>query len=145
MQATDQQPESEQSSPNSQRQRASQTIRLLLIFVLLGSLFAITGLRQFFLDPIDSNTINTFWFALQVAPLLILLPNLLQGSRNSFVYCALVSLLYFVHGVMQSGDADLGRLGILEAGLALALSAVASLAAKTANALATGPAQPPPQ
>ncbi len=115
-------------------------MRLLLIFILLGSLFAITGLRQFFLDPISETSINVFWFALQTLPLVALLPALLKGNRNGFVYCALVSLLYFVHGVMQSGDQELGRLGVLEAGLALVLTAVASLAAKAATALA--PAEP---
>ncbi len=114
-------------------------MRLLIIFILVGSLFAITGLRQLFLDPISDNNTNIFWFVLQVVPLVALIPGLLKGNRNGFVYCALVSLLYFVHGVMLSGDTEFGRLGVLEAGLALVLTAVASLGAKAAIALAESP------
>lgn len=117
----------------ARRAKASQTLRLIIIFILLGSLFAITGLRQFMLDPIQKPMLDGMWFVLQVAPLLIVLPGLLGGTRKGFMYCALVSLFYFVHGVMLSTNPELQRLGILEAGLALVLATVATLAGKAAK------------
>lgn len=125
--------ESDHATAQARRNKASQTIRLLIIFILMGSLIAITGLRQFLLDPIQKLPLDGFWFALQVLPLLILLPGLIRAQRKAFMYCALVSLFYFVHGVMLSTNPELQRLGIFEAGLALVLTTVASLAARAAS------------
>lgn len=121
------------ATAQARRAKASQTLRLLIIFILVGSLFAITGVRQFMLDPIHKLSLDSMWFALQVAPLLIILPGLLSGTRKGFMYCALASLFYFVHGVMLSTNPELQRVGILEAGLALVLTTVATLAAKATN------------
>ncbi len=117
----------------ARRAKASQTLRLLIIFILIGSLFAITGVRQFMLDPIHKVELDVMWFLLQVAPLLAILPGLLSGTRKGFMYCALASLFYFVHGVMLSTNPELQRLGILEAGLAMVLATVATLAGKAAK------------
>lgn len=121
------------TTAQARRAKASQTLRLLIIFILLGSLFAITGVRQFMLDPINKLHLDALWFLLQVAPLLALLPGVMGATRKGFMYCALVSLLYFVHGVMLSTSPELQRLGILEAGFALVLTTVASLAARAAQ------------
>ena len=108
-------------------------MRLLIIFILVGSLCAITGLRQFLLDPIGQAHLDLLWFGLQLLPLLMLLPGLIRARRKAFMYCALVSLFYFVHGIMLSTNPELQRLGILEAGLALVLTTIASLAARAAS------------
>ena len=121
------------ATAQARRAKASQTLRMLIIFILIGSLFAITGVRQFMLDPIHKLPLDGLWFLVQVAPLLALLPGLLSTKRKGFMYCALVSLFYLVHGVMLSTNPDLQRLGILEAGLALVLTTVATLAARAAN------------
>lgn len=118
---------------HARRAKASQTLRLLIIFILIGSLLAITGLRQFMLDPINKLELDGMWFLLQIAPLLVILPGLLSGTRKGFMYCALASLFYLVHGVMLSTNPELQRMGILEAGLALVLATVATLAGKAAK------------
>ena len=103
---------------------------LFLIFVLLGSVFALTGLRQILLSPLPDTTLNLAWFAAQVAPLLLLLPGLMRRRHSAYVYCALISLLYLIHGVLLAADPDLRALGVLEAVLALALCVSASFGAK---------------
>lgn len=129
----------EPASSSERIARTSQMLRLLIILMLLGSLLAITGVRQFMLDPISNNATNGLWFALQILPLLLVLPGLLRGQRNGFVYCALAALLYLVHGIMLASDPQWQRLGMLEAGLALALTAVASRAAKAVPSQAETP------
>ena len=73
---------------------------LFLSLLAMGSLFSITGLRQFFIDPWNDPTYNFIWFLVQVSPLLLTLPGLLRGNlRDTFLLC-LASMLYFVHGCM---------------------------------------------
>ena len=73
---------------------------LFLSLLTTGSLFAITGLRQFFLSPWSDPTVNFIWFLVQVSPLLLTLPGLLRGNvRSTFILC-LASLLFFAHGIL---------------------------------------------
>jgi len=100
----------------------------LLTLMLLGSLFALTGLRQFFVQPLASPVPNALWFLLQVAPLLATLPGLLQGSARGFFFAILAAMLYFIHGVMEAATADLRSLALWEIAFAVAMVAVCSLA-----------------
>ncbi len=98
---------------------------LFICFGLMGSLIALTGLRQFFIAPLPedvfSPVINTLWFFLQVLPLLVFLPGLLRLQlRSTFLLC-LASLLYFIHGVLDLFDPQLIWMGALEIVLALGL------------------------
>ena len=106
--------------------KALQFLALLMI----GSLFALTGLRQFFVQPLESPLPNLIWFVLQVAPLLAILPGVLRCSARGFFYAALAALLYFVHGVMEAATPELRIMAVWEIGFATALVAVASLAIK---------------
>ena len=97
---------------------------LFLAFALLGSLIALTGLRQFFMQPLDNPTVNLVWFLLQIAPLLATLPGLMRGGLRSTFFLCLASLLYFTHGVLIAFDADTALLGATEIITSLALCAV---------------------
>jgi len=93
-----------------------------------GSLFALTGLRQYFVEPLDDPWSNTAWFLLQVAPLLLVLPGVLRRSRRGFFYAILAASLYFIHGTMVAATADQRLLALWETGFAVALIAAACLA-----------------
>ncbi|NKC01057.1 MAG: DUF2069 domain-containing protein [Pseudomonadales bacterium] len=94
---------------------------LFLSYVALGSLFALTGLRQFFIAPLADLGPNVIWFAIQVAPLVLTLPGMLAGTiRSTFLLC-LGSLLYFVHGVVVVYDGGLVVIGSFEIAFALTL------------------------
>jgi uncharacterized membrane protein len=105
----------------------------LLALILIGSLFALTGLRQFFVQPLASPLPNLLWFLLQVAPLLAILPAILQGSARGFFYAILAAMLYFIHGVMQAATPDLRALALWETGFAIALVATGSFAMRRLN------------
>lgn len=94
---------------------------MLLTYVCVGSLFAITGVRQLLLAPWDNTLANLVWFVIQVLPLLATLPGLMRGQiRSTFLLC-LFALLYFVHGIMVIFEPELRPLGIVEACFALGL------------------------
>ncbi len=98
--------------------------------ILIGSLFAVTGLRQFFVEPLDSAFANTIWFVIEVLPLLAVLPAVLRGASRGYLLAALAALLYFVHGTMEAATADHRTMALWEAGFAVALVAVAGLAVR---------------
>lgn len=104
-----------------------------LALIMLGSLFAVTGLRQFFVEPLDDALSNTLWFAIQVLPLLVVLPGLLRGSHRGYFYAILAATLYFIHGTMEAATADQRLLALWETGFAVALIAVACLAMRRLN------------
>lgn len=104
-----------------------------LALVLLGSLFAITGLRQYFVEPLDDALSNTLWFVIQVLPLLIVLPGVLRASHRGYFYAILAATLYFIHGTMEAATADQRLLALWETGFALALITVACLAMRRLN------------
>lgn len=94
---------------------------LFLSYVALGSLFALTGLRQFFIAPLADVGANVIWFAIQVAPLILTLPGVLAGTiRSTFLLC-LGSLLYFIHGVVVVYDGSLVLIGWFEIFFSLTL------------------------
>lgn len=99
-----------------------------LALLMIGSLFAVTGLRQFFVEPLAGPVANLLWFAIQVAPLLLVLPGVLRGRSRGFFYAILAATLYFVHGAMEAATADQRTMALWECGFAVALVAVASLA-----------------
>ncbi len=97
---------------------------LFLALVLVGSIVALTGLRQIFLQPLADGTVNLVWFALQILPLLLTLPGLLRLEiRSAFMLC-MVSLLYFIHGVLIIFDPPTQLLGAFEICFALGLCGV---------------------
>lgn len=99
---------------------------LALFFI--GSLFAITGLRQYFVEPLDSPVSNTLWFLIQVLPLLVVLPGVLRGQHRGYFYAILAASLYFIHGTLEAATADQRTLALWETGFAVALITTASLA-----------------
>ncbi len=104
-----------------------------LALLLLGSLFAITGVRQFFVEPLDQTFSNIAWFVLQVTPLLLVLPGVLRGRQRGYFYAILAATLYFIHGTMEAATADQRTLALWETGFAVGLIAVASLAMRHLN------------
>jgi uncharacterized membrane protein len=99
-----------------------------LCFLMIGSLFAITGLRQFFVQPLETGWVNALWFGIQVLPLLVVLPGVLLGTARGYFFAALAACLYFIHGTMQAATPDMRALALWEVGFAVALVAAASLA-----------------
>jgi len=104
-----------------------------LALIMLGSLFSVTGVRQFFVEPLDDAVSNTLWFAIQVLPLLVVLPGLLRGSHRGYFYTILAATLYFIHGTMEAATADQRLLALWETGFAVALITVACLAMRRLN------------
>lgn len=94
---------------------------IFLNFLWSGSLVALTGLRQFFVDPIPSTTLNLVWFCIQVLPLALTLPSLISGSVKGVLFLCLASMLYFVHGVMAAMVPLTYALGIAEIAFSLML------------------------
>ncbi len=94
---------------------------LFLSLVCAGSLLAVTGLRQFFIEPLASSSSNSVWFLIQILPLLLPLPGALRGQvRGMFLLC-LVSSLYFIHAVLVINDEHLFLVALLEMIFALGL------------------------
>lgn len=109
--------------------RALQFFSLLMV----GSLFALTGLRQFFIYPLEDSSTNLVWFIVQVLPLLLVLPGLLRQKSRGFFFTAMVSTLYFVHGVLLAVDPDDRMLGLFEVCFAITLLSMSTYAVKRAS------------
>jgi uncharacterized membrane protein len=109
--------------------KAHQLVALLLV----GSIFALNGLRQFFIEPLAPPLSNTLWFMLQTSPLLAVLPGVLRGSSRGYFYALLVAMLYFVHGVLLTATPDSRTIGLWETGFATGLVAVGALAMRRLN------------
>ncbi len=107
---------------------------LFLIFICMGSLFALIGLKQFFMHPIDNTLTNSIWFGIQVLPLLALIPGLLgsEVGRKAFFFASLVGMLYFSHGVWSVANPAVRTWGLWETAFALGLIALGSLATRAA-------------
>ncbi len=97
---------------------------LFLAMMLTGSLIALTGLRQIFMQPLADDSVNMVWFIMQILPLLLTLPGVLRLTVNSTLMLCLVSLLYFTHGVLIVFDADTRLIGALEIVFSIGLCAV---------------------
>ena len=100
---------------------------LFLTFIMVGSLLGITGLRQFFIDPLPTTTLNAVWFFIQVLPLLLCLPSALRGQLKGMFFLCLVSTLYFIHGVLNVFDPALFYWGAAELFFALGLCGITAL------------------
>ena len=98
-----------------------------LTLLSIGSLFALTGLRQFFVDPLANPVSNLIWFIIQVLPLLLVLPGILKLSPRSYLLGALGGMLYFSHGVLLSVSPEHRAIGFWEIGMALALVVTTTL------------------
>ena len=100
---------------------------LFIALILLGSLVALTGLRQFFIEPLPTTSVNVTWFVIQLLPLLAPLPGLLRlRLQSTFVLC-MTSTLYFIHGVLLAFDVNMRVFGSFEIFFALALCATTAL------------------
>lgn len=104
-----------------------------LCLLLVGCLFSITGLRQFFVEPLAGTVTNLIWFGIQVLPLLMVLPLLLRGHGRGYFYTILAASLYFIHGTLEVATDDQRLLALWETGFAVALIAAASLAMRHLN------------
>ena len=94
---------------------------LLIALILMGCLFALTGVRQFLVDPVPAMSANGVWFVLQVLPLLLVLPGVLRLNRNALFFTTLASCLYLIHGILGVADWELPVFATLEIGFALGL------------------------
>jgi uncharacterized membrane protein len=99
-----------------------------LCLILIGSLFALTGLRQFFVTALAEPLPNTAWFVVQVLPLLAVLPGVLRGSARGFFFAVLAAMLYFVHGVWLAVEPGLRALGLWQIAFSIVLVIAASFA-----------------
>jgi uncharacterized membrane protein len=102
-------------------------LQFLTLFC-IGSLFALTGLRQFFVEPLASANTNLIWFGIQVLPLLLVLPGVLRLTPRSYLFAILAAMLYFCHGVLQAVSLEDRLIGLWEVGFSLALVLTASFA-----------------
>lgn len=104
---------------------------LFLTFLCIGSLFALFGLRQFLISPAANPVHNGAWFAVQVLPLLALLPGLLRANgrrgRLIFFITSLMGMLYFVLGVWAVASPEMRTWGLWVTGFSLILVALGSL------------------
>ena len=103
---------------------------LLLLLLTMGSLVALTGLRQFLLQPLATQPSNIIWFLLQIAPILLVLPGAIRLKRTPLFLASLVSTLYFIHGVMLASTEPMRTVGVIEAVIALAACAIATYLVK---------------
>lgn len=102
--------------------RGWQFIALLLA----GSLFALTGLRQFFIEPLETTLPNLVWFALQVLPLVVVLPGFLALRTRSAFYLILAAMLYFIHGVLEASTPEMRLLAGVEIAISVALIGIST-------------------
>jgi uncharacterized membrane protein len=95
---------------------------LFLSLICTGSLLAVTGLRQFFIEPLGTSSSNSVWFLIQVLPLLLPLPGALRGQLRSMFLLCLVSSLYFIHAVLVINDEPLFLIASAELLFSLSLA-----------------------
>lgn len=104
---------------------------MFVALLLIGSLVGINGLRQFFVQPLPTTSVNIAWFLVQILPLLAVLPGMLRLRPRSVFGAAFVSMLYFVHGVLLAATPPLRTMGLLEASCAVVLVGVATYMARS--------------
>ncbi len=107
----------------------------LISLLLIGSIFALTGLRQFFVSPLQGAVLNLLWFLAQVLPLLFLLPGILRLRARAYFFAAMVSMLYFIHGILLTIMPDSRAMGLWEVGLAMLLVLVGSIGTRQLGGL----------
>jgi len=99
---------------------------LFVSLILAGSLFALTGLRQFFIEPLASSSTNFIWFVIQVLPLIVVLPGFLRLQTRSAFYMILAAMLYFIHGVLEAATPEHRLLAGAEIITSVGLTAIAT-------------------
>ena len=100
---------------------------LFVALLLVGSLFSLTGLRQFFIEPLPTTGVNVVWFIIQLLPLLLPLPGLLRGNLRSTFFLCMTSTLYFIHGVLVVFEPSMRVFGSFEIIFSLGLCATTAL------------------
>jgi uncharacterized membrane protein len=100
---------------------------LFLSLMMVGSLFAMTGLRQFFIEPLDDAGANAAWFIIQLLPLLLPLPGFIRSNLRPVFFMCMSSTLYFIHGVLVVFDPEMQLFGIFEIVFALGLCATTAI------------------
>jgi uncharacterized membrane protein len=108
-----------------------------LCLLLIGSLFALTGLRQFFAAPLSGTVVNLVWFGVQVLPLLLVLPGILRLRARAFFFAALISMLYFTHGILQITTPDTRVMGLWEVAVSMLLVLAGSFGTRQLGGLKT--------
>ncbi|NCF33067.1 MAG: DUF2069 domain-containing protein [Proteobacteria bacterium] len=117
---------------------------LFLSLICTGSLLAVTGLRQFFIEPLGTSSSNSVWFLIQVLPLLLPLPGALRGQLRSMFLLCLVSSLYFIHAVLVINDEPLFLIASAEVLFSLGLAVCTAVFVRKRRELdaASGPDTP---
>lgn len=118
---------------------------LFLSLICAGSLLAVTGLRQFFIEPLSTSLSNSVWFLIQVLPLLLPLPGALRGQLRSMFLLCLVSSLYFIHAVLVINDEPLFLIASAELLFSLGLAVCTAVFVRKRRELdaESGPNTPP--
>lgn len=118
---------------------------LFLSLICAGSLLAVTGLRQFFIEPLSTSSSNSVWFLIQVLPLLLPLPGALRGQLRSMFLLCLVSSLYFIHAVLVINDEPLFLIASAELLFSLGLAVCTAVFVRKRRELdaESGPNTPP--
>ena len=93
----------------------------MLSLVSLGSVFSVLALYRYFVDPFDSLLISTSMLILQAAPLLVLVFGVVFLRSRQIFYLAMVSLLYFMHGIVLMVLPESRGFGLAEVIFALVL------------------------
>jgi uncharacterized membrane protein len=104
-----------------------------LCLVLVGSLFAITGLRQFFVEPLAGSHEQRAVVRCRCCRCCSCCPRCCAAHSRGYFYAILAASLYFIHGTMEAATADQRALALWETGFAVALIATASLAMRRLN------------
>jgi len=91
----------------------------LTLLVWLGSLFALLGVERWFIDPLGSLAANAAVFAVQTAPIVAVAALSIRDAARGALWSALVSLVYFVHGVARAAAPAERLSGLIEIAFAL--------------------------
>jgi uncharacterized membrane protein len=102
----------------------------MLSLISLGSIFSVLALYRYFVDPLASLLASTAVLVLQVAPLLLLVFGVIFLRSRQIFYLAIISLLYFIHGVVQVVDPGSRAFGLAEAVFAILLCVTTSYLVK---------------
>ena len=102
----------------------------MLSLISLGSIFSVLALYRYFVDPLDTLMVSTAVLLLQVAPLLVLVFGVIFLHSRKIFYLAMVSLLYFMHGIVLMVLPESRAFGLAEVVFALVLCVSASYLVK---------------
>ena len=109
---------------------------MFLCLVMIGSQFSLACLNELVLQP--QRPVSWVWLALQVIPLIAVIPGILRAHLNSTFLTILIAQLFFIHGVVVAFEPEDRVFGIIEAVTALGLTAAASLLVRKIREAAAG-------